>query len=98
MSLKLEMTLVSTPIDGLLVLRYLLSLPNVESYRKNQIFLCFLAIDFFRSGIEKCRYETSGWNIRGHHAAAICRRDGTPCFEHPVNVSTLLPFVYVRVI
>lgn len=76
------MTLVGAEIDHLFVLRCPLPLPDLKSYRDNQILLDLLAINFLRCCIEKGRHYRSFWNISWHHAAAIPSRNGTPGFEN----------------
>jgi hypothetical protein len=75
------MTLVRARIDHLFVLCCLLPLPDLKSYRDNQILLDLLAIKFLRCCIEKGRHYRSFRNISWHHAAAIPSRNGTSGFE-----------------
>ena len=76
------MTLVRARINHLFVLCRPLPLPDLKSYRDNQIFLDLFAINFLRCCIEKGRHYRSFRNISGHHAVAIPSRNGTPGFEH----------------
>jgi hypothetical protein len=80
---KLKVVTVGAPIDFLLILCYLLPLPDVESNCNNQILLDLLSINFLGSCIEKGRHCRSLWDVSGHHgrAALLSSGNGTAGLE-----------------